>query len=202
MPDTNKTSAAMVDLIAKKLGVPRGEIRVTDLTSQFKWIKKHHVIWGLGRKDKTVIVVLGENKMPMFLSDPGGIALLSGLLYEENGSIPGSLTAFDLALAIRRLTQAPPGLVGAPELLTKGSPPLHAWLDGKSNVTRELFEKYCKSPTLEVSSADKGWILRFFYFNPRGGVESWLVKGDEARILTAEHEMSEPDGTFNWPFEG
>ena len=52
----------------------------------------------------------------------------------------------------------------------------------------------CQPP--ELQEHDGGWVMRFFYWNPAGGVEMWRASGDALRIVSIYRDYAAPDGSF------
>jgi hypothetical protein len=50
-------------------------------------------------------------------------------------------------------------------------------------------------------SGNGDWAVVFNYFNDRGGVEHWTVRGKADGLVEVKMKLLFSDGTFNWPFE-
>lgn len=196
-------SAAVRALLSQALNKSPGDLRFGEITQLFPWAKMHSFFWAVDRDRNSAVAAtrIGEGEV-LLLSDDLGIAKLSQILIAEIGTIPGGIDAREFASSIRRLTVAPPGIIASSDMFSgPTSPPMEGWLINNTTKDRDLLRSQLVQPTLDIQP-DKSWILRFRYFNPKGGVESWVVSGDSGAIRAAELEIIVPNGTFNWPFEG
>ena len=73
-----------------------------------------------------------------------------------------------------------------------------AWCGGDRAEQERLRELMTQAPELEEH--DGSWELRFFYWNPEGGVELWSVSGDASRLLSRYRDHAAPNGSFLWPW--
>lgn len=174
---------------------------VEDVSSQFRWLRKRRIIWLMSRPAKKVVAMtaLAEAKPALVLTGENGIATLSKLFQEEIGTLPGDLTAAELARAIRWLTTGVPGKLLSPEVLER-TPPIEAFVPSGREPTLRFFREQCAKPTLERDPGD-AWRLRFRYLALDGSVEDWTVEGSASEIRSAQVTTVAVPGTFRWPYE-
>jgi len=180
------------------LGGSRADLITANISTKFHWLREGAIVWVRTRDFKHAMFWVKEDLEPVVLNGDDRLAALSRLLATNVGSLPDSLTAADLAHAIRQLGYDPRGLLASPELLERIGDSLDVWLKKDDAYDRQLFISACFGPVLRAEG-EHGWELEFNFFNVKGGVEAWKVEGDHAAIHGAESTMLLPDHTFFWP---
>ncbi len=200
--NTPATAEQILEHAAQLLGVSTKDVWAEEITQKFPWLKNHQILWIMSRDRRSVVFAL-RDKSPLIVTNRGTNRLeaLSSLIRDEAGGIH-QLSATERAEAVRRLTEDPRGQLGSAALLQRKSPPHSAWNKSGSRDGERILRQYCVDPTLAADPANKNkWTLRFFWFNPSGGVEEWNVAGTRDAIDSAGATAVVPDGTLNWPFE-
>ena len=112
-------------------------------------------------------------------------------------ALPDGLPAASFAAAIRGLLAGTRGFVGSPTFLEETARPrMQRWLRAPQDL--ELFRQHCRAPIVEGESTH--WQLQFFFFTPRGAVESWCVTGRPNVIDDVQVSNALPAGTFQFPY--
>ncbi len=190
-------------LLATELHTIESNLVVEEVTEQYPWIRGHSLYLGMStstvNQGATFTVARSGRAPPFALGGPSGLSNLSTLLIRERSAIPGGLDACELAEAIRRLFVAPRGLVGEPSMLDEMPiPASEVWCDGDPEEQRRSRGRMCLAPVLHEHAG--AWELRFFFWNPAGGVELWNVAGDASHIVSVREDIAAPDGSFRWPW--
>ncbi len=180
------------------LGVSRGNLLASVVSSKFPWLREGAIVWVRTQDFKHCMFWVKDDLEAVVLNGDDRLVAISRLLVASVGSLPDDLKAEDLAHAIRQLGYDPRGLLASPELLERIGDTLDVWLKNKDASDRQLFISACADPVLRAAG-DHGWELEFNFFNVEGGVEAWKVAGDHAAIHSAESTMLLPDHTFFWP---
>ena len=193
----------IIGLLAEELQTSERDLLVEEVTAQYPWVRRHSLYLGSSRsrtgRGATLTVARSGQAPPLALGGQSGLSALSALLVRERAAIPGGLTAGELAEAIRRLSVAPRGLVGGPETLDESLiPASESFCDGDKAEQERLRERMCQAPELQEHAGS--WELRFFFWNPAGGVELWNVAGDASRIVSMRKDCAAPNGSFHWPW--
>jgi hypothetical protein len=183
------------------LKTEKGTFWIKEITSLFPWSISHRLYWATTRDRRHSVAVVSSNGTIQFLTSPDGWRILSGVLISEKGGLPANLSAVEIAEAVRKLTVGPPGLVATQELAQRNSPPLFAWMTGAPDGNEATFRSLCVTPLVQKISGNGDWAVVFNYFNDRGGVEHWTVRGKADGLVEVKMKLLFSDGTFNWPFE-
>lgn len=200
MPNPNNTSATIRQKSAAILGVPEEKLLYQAIESQFPWIKSGEVIWSRTQSFEAAIFWGVKGQDPVLLNGKDGLASISELIISQAGKLPQSISPVDLAGAVRKLTVEPRGFVGCRQFYDKQLPYLTNWLQKDTTSERDIFLKHAADPVLSNSQEEKTWKLKFFYFNPDGGVEEWDVSGAESLIQNAKKTEALPGKSFRWPY--
>jgi hypothetical protein len=181
---------------------PVDEIVTDDLTDRFPWAHRHSVVlvWRRGHG----VMFVAVDRLGRAVPFPGqsnpllNLDALNGLLQRVGVSLPGDMEPEVLGRTVRNLLVGPSGFVGSPAFWEREKESLRFWTKRSPLEGPELFRRCCRDPWLHRS--DRDWTLQFYFFNTRGGVESWNVSGDALRIRTATYTSAAPDRTFMLPY--
>ncbi len=180
------------------LGVPRSELMTAVVSAKFPWLREGEIVWSRTASFRHAMLWIKDGEEPIRLDGKDRISAISSLLVANVGSLPGSLSAADLALAIRQLGEDPRGLLAGTTLLERFDGAIDIWLTTDDDANRKPFLDANTEPVLRTAG-DHGWELDFNFFNPKGAVEAWHVEGDHAAIQVLESKERLPDHTFFWP---
>ncbi len=200
LQDSPPTPKAVLELLHDLLAPAPGYLRVSEVTAQYPFVRRHRLFVGSNeRRQSASVALLSESEPPKALSLTGGAEALSELLVGETGSLPNGLTPEQLAMAVRRLGVDPSGFLGNPDVLKRMIPPSPQFCDGDAAEQQKKRRNFAEPP--QVTRHEGGyWTLQFFYWTPLGGVELWNVSGDETQILGAQRSEATAPGSFRWPF--
>ena len=102
----------------------------------------------------------------------------------------------ELAKMLRYFLAGPGGFVASEAFWQEQRRNMGLWTSRSAG--EDVFARYCRDPQLEQRANE--WTLQFFFFNNRGGVEEWRVRGDGQIITEVERERPVPDASFNFPY--
>lgn len=192
--------AAAKESAAKIWSADPALFAVVDVGASFPWFKRRRAVMAVHQDARRMLVSVDRE---------GGVLAVAAAEQEERvaelnaifaaeGLDPAKLPPESLALTCRAFLEGPGGWVGSPKFLEDQKPALAMWTTPNPEKGPGLFQGYCRPPQWKTD-ADR-WQLRFYYFNRAGGVEDWTVKGQGAKVLSAERKEAAPDGTFLCPY--
>jgi len=210
-----------IDSAASVWGIAASEVMAADISTKLPWCQ-NHTIWLTAnqRRDKMLVAVdQSDNATPF--GQPRGtpsnvertarLVSMNDLFVAERIALPGGMKLAMLCDSIHFCLGSPGGWVGSPAFWTEqnvepppghqGPPPwnpMDMWTSKRPEDGTDLFQRYCTAPVLNQSG--DAWELAFNFFNLFGGVESWKVTGDAARIRTAEDGEAVANATFIVPY--
>jgi hypothetical protein len=195
---------AVKRIMAQSWGCSEERVLTEDFSECYPWASRHRIVAAAGPDALDAFVAVDPQGVAIvFLHDAAkldtNVRTLNRLLAAEAAGFPGVLAPPYLAKTLRDFLLGTQGFVGSLALWEEQSPTLDSWVEAQPlKQTAALFEKYCEEPAL-VRQRD-GWTLRFFFFNPAGGVEQWTVSGDATQIREAAFQMAVPEHTFYFPY--
>jgi hypothetical protein len=181
----------------KRWGAASGEPFVDDVSRRFPWASKHSLQLVLGPGGQRLMVAVGPGDERLPFGDPNDLKNLNRFFDVEFLALPDGLPPDVMAQAMRSFLVGPRGFVGSKAFLEEVvGDEINHWLRKPEDL--DAFIKHCADPLVELDG-DR-WTLRFFFFNERGGVESWSVVGRPNVIDEAKLDVALPDGTLRFPF--
>jgi hypothetical protein len=125
--------------------------------------------------------------------------MLNQLLQHEGVRLPVvDMSLPELARMLRYFLSGPGGFVSSRAFWEEQQPSIGLWTSGLTDTGKTLFKRYCQDPRLQHQT--DLWVLFFHFFNNRGVVDDWQVKGDSRIIQRASKTMAVADGSFNFPY--
>lgn len=176
------------------------DVSVVDVATAFPWFKKNATVMAVHRDMRRVLFSIdkeGTVRAVVGNTPEERLAQWNGLLAAE-GLEPEKLAPESLAVTCRAFLKEPGGWVGSPKFLENQKTSLAMWTSPNPDKGPELFERHCQEPQWQIEGDQ--WVLRFFYFNRNGGVEEWVIKGENGKVQSADHKSALADGTFLCPY--
>jgi hypothetical protein len=169
-----------------------------DISSRFPWAHKTAFFLVQDPDRRGLLVAVGPGDASVVFHDPKDLSPMNKVFQAEGATLPGTMSAEQLAWTVRNILGGPGGFVGSREFWAKEKDALRSWVPAAAGDGKALFQKYCEDPRLEKHGGE--WTLHFYYFNNMGGVEEWQVSGELHAVKSATFNAAVKNRTFSFPY--
>jgi hypothetical protein len=185
---------------ARAWGRTREQLFAQDLGDYFPWAKRHAIVLVKDASFRSMLVAVTPTGDCLVFRELPGLdenqRSLNTLLRREGIGLPSGMPEPELAKMLRYFLAGPGGFVASRAFLKEQGRNMGLWTSRSAG--EDVFARYCRDPQLEQRANE--WTLQFFFFNNRGGVEEWRVRGGSQAITRVTREFPVPDASFNFPY--
>jgi len=186
---------------ALRWGVQAADVLTDDFSTEYFWASEHTII-GAAYSDaqqrrRALVFAVTKAGEALPFGGPEDLGPINRFFAAERIAVPDGLPLDYFADALGSFLGTTRGFVGSGTFLEETARPrIQRWLRSPHDL--ELFSQHCRDPILEIEP--KQWRLQFFYFTPRGAVESWSVTGRPSTIDEVAVSDALPAEAFKFPY--
>lgn len=197
---TESLEQQIVNAVAAELSALPQDLKSTDITSKYRWLKNAEILFLRGASEGSSVVFVQNGGFTILNSSKTALATrvhkIGEIVYSQIGTLPG-LSALDLASAIRTLAVDPRGYIANAAWRNSVAATLDFWLvDGKQDAP--MIKSVIAEPSLQVIQHAE-WELQFRYLNHFGGIEGWVITGNPSAITKTSMRPILPNGSLRNP---